>query len=347
MSDLHQIDTRAPGEQSWQVLGGMRFILASIVVCGHLVRFSPDSGIINHVVLRFGMLDPVAAVLGFLVISGFSIAHSIEQSPAGFYRRRLIRLYPLYLVGLLMTVVVHALAGPNIKELIGEFVQPNALTLGGNFLFLQGFLVHAVEANRPLWTLAVEVFCYALAPLLAKFSQRCLIGLMVFSAGAFCVYPQLHWEFYSRLIWGLPTIFLFWAWIGGFLLYRCNSRIRFALVLICISVLCVTVNRIALTPYASLTLVTSIAAIALSDRIELGAFLGNISAYAGELSYPLYVVHVPVLILGYAVLGLRSSVVLVILAMTAAAVSYHLIDAPIRKFARRAMWMRRLFPSSG
>jgi peptidoglycan/LPS O-acetylase OafA/YrhL len=60
----------------WPLLGGVRFLLALIVVGTHLIFFSPpcewSHGLLN--------LSGFAAVLGFLIISGFSIAASYEKS---------------------------------------------------------------------------------------------------------------------------------------------------------------------------------------------------------------------------------------------------------------------------
>ena len=38
-----------------------------------------------------------AAVLGFLFISGYSMAASFEREPGGFYERRVWRIYPVFL----------------------------------------------------------------------------------------------------------------------------------------------------------------------------------------------------------------------------------------------------------
>src|SRR4051812_3996977 len=71
-------------ESSWALLAGLRFFLAFIVFAGHLSWFA-DLGAILTGVSSFGGRP---AVLGFLLISGLSIGHSIVSRPEGYFRRR-------------------------------------------------------------------------------------------------------------------------------------------------------------------------------------------------------------------------------------------------------------------
>ena len=45
-----------PAPDSWKILGGLRFVLAIIVLFGHLARFVPNEGPINQGLLIFGDL---------------------------------------------------------------------------------------------------------------------------------------------------------------------------------------------------------------------------------------------------------------------------------------------------
>ncbi len=65
----------------WPMLGGVRFLLALIVAGDHLALFFPAS----ELSYNLKSLSSLAAVLGFLVISGFSIAASYAKEPQGFY----------------------------------------------------------------------------------------------------------------------------------------------------------------------------------------------------------------------------------------------------------------------
>jgi peptidoglycan/LPS O-acetylase OafA/YrhL len=78
----------------------MRFLLASIVAVAHISDFekSPFS------MFCAASLDAKAAVVGFLVISGFSIAASLDRDPNGFYFRRFKRIYPIYFFAVLLGI---------------------------------------------------------------------------------------------------------------------------------------------------------------------------------------------------------------------------------------------------
>jgi peptidoglycan/LPS O-acetylase OafA/YrhL len=87
----------------WKVLAGLRFFLAWIVVCYHLKNFIPDYG--KDFLCTFGKLNGLTAVLGFLLISGYSIAHSLTKNPEGFYNRRFLRIYPLYFCAVIVSLI--------------------------------------------------------------------------------------------------------------------------------------------------------------------------------------------------------------------------------------------------
>ena len=157
----------------WPLLGGVRFALACVVVAEHFQWFLPHPAV--ELVRLFG---PFAAVVGFLFISGYSIAASYERAPKGFYVRRLRRIYPWYALALGLSLVPFLITGRALFTFGGiPFPRPSALTVAGNALFLQGFAVPVVGGDTALWSLSVEVACYALAPLFARFRWLCLAAL--------------------------------------------------------------------------------------------------------------------------------------------------------------------------
>jgi peptidoglycan/LPS O-acetylase OafA/YrhL len=84
-----------------------------VVVCGHVwvfleVASPPDLRI-------FQILDPKAAVIGFFLISGYSIAASLQRSSKGFYRRRFLRIYPIYFFAIVTTHILSLVLGSGIQ----------------------------------------------------------------------------------------------------------------------------------------------------------------------------------------------------------------------------------------
>lgn len=81
-------------EPRWAVLAALRFFLSLVVVVGHCCSLVSGPSDWTFVGL---WLNQGSAVFGFFILSGYSIAASLEQSPTGFYRRRMLRIWPLYL----------------------------------------------------------------------------------------------------------------------------------------------------------------------------------------------------------------------------------------------------------
>jgi peptidoglycan/LPS O-acetylase OafA/YrhL len=319
-----------PAPDSWKILGGLRFALAMIVLFGHLARFVPNEGPINQGLLMFGGLGAVAAVFCFLVISGYSIAHSITVAPQGYFRRRMIRIYPLYCLSILLALLPFLFTASPIHTVAGLFQLPRPSTIAGNLFLLQAFIVHPLDSNAPLWTLAVEVCCYLLAPLFVRAPRILLLAIIAISAIAYAVFPKLNLQFYSSLLFGLPLLFMIWAWLAGFVVYFHRADRRYWIALLCLGVLLFSTNRAFMTRFSIFTYVASTALILFSGGIRLPRNVLRLLNYGGELSYPIYIFHVPLLILCYAVLGIRSSAGLVGAVLLCSAFFYHVVDQPIR-----------------
>lgn len=320
----------APAADGWKVLAGARFALAFVVVCGHLFRFVQPDQIGNKVFLELGSFGAVAAVFGFLVISGFSIAHSITTQPHGFYRRRAWRIYPLYVCGILASLIPFAFVGSRIETFNSQFLSPGLDTLAGNFVFLQGFLYRPLSTNAPLWTLSVEVFCYIFAPVFVRLHSGVLLALVGISAIAFGIFPRLGLPFYSGLLYGGPAVFLLWAWLGGFVFYSKRHAPAYQFALVGLGALLFSLNSVFNTKLAIFTFVASTLVVVYCDRLPLRGPALRVLNYLGELSYPLYVLHYPVLVIAYAVLQIRSAPMMILLTLLAAAIFYHAVDRPLR-----------------
>jgi peptidoglycan/LPS O-acetylase OafA/YrhL len=320
-----------PGRNSWKILGGLRFVLATIVCFGHLARFVPDQGFINKALLAFGSFGATAAVFGFLVISGYSIAHSITISPRGYFKRRMLRIYPLYALGILLSLVPFLFVPPPIQGIGASFELPSIGTIAGNFLMLQGIIVYPISSNAPLWTLGVEVCCYLLAPLFVRAPRNVLLAIIAVSALAYGAFPKFHLGFFSQLRFGLPLLFLIWAWLAGFALYFNRTDARYRIGVPCLGTLLFSTNRLFMTRYSIFTYVASSALILFADEIELPAVILAVMNYCGELSYPVYIFHAPVLVMCFAVFRIRSALAMVAAVLLCSALFYRLVDQPIRR----------------
>ncbi len=324
----------ARGDSRWAVLAGLRFVLAVVVVSGHLTWFA-----------RGGWPGPVselggtAAVLGFLVVSGYSIGHSLDRRPAGFYRRRAWRIYPLYAASVVYATVpflsaASALGGPGMGVTVP---RPTAVEVAGNLLLLQGLACRPIASNLPVWTLAIEAACYLAAPRLRRWSTGPLAGLAVVSAGAFAAYPWLGWGHFGTLLWGRPLLLFAWAWVAGFLLHRGKARLSWSVTVAVAGGVLLAVDRAYSTPYTIHTFIGSVAVVTVAPRVAVPPAAGRVLNYLGDLSYPLYLFHLPTLLLAYCILGVRGTPALsaAAVAVSAAALFVEATLKPV--FARRAL----------
>ncbi|MEO9647383.1 MAG: acyltransferase [Ekhidna sp.] len=118
----------------------------------------------------------VEFVILFFVLSGFSIAYSLKRNShsISFYKKRLIRIYPPYLLALVWAGIVFIITQSMHPDFYsGTYATPTferyrqmlsffeLETILGNLLYLpsSGFIVQ-------FWSLSHEVIFYALAPLL-------------------------------------------------------------------------------------------------------------------------------------------------------------------------------------
>lgn len=279
----------------WPLLGGLRFVLASIVVFEHFRWLLPLPAL--RVVPALGSF---AAVLAFFAISGYSIAASYERAPQGFYRRRFRRIYPTYLVALAVALMPHLLRNDAAFFVGGQvFERPTLPQALCHILMLQGFAVPIIDAAGPAWSLSIECACYLLAPLFWRFRWLALAALPSF---AFFVVARgpLHLPYYAHMPYGVAFAALLWAWLAGFVFYRYRAEAWAAWALVSLGSVALALNRSDAPRLAPFTLVASYGALIAAPALPLPPRLARVLTVLGDVSYPLYLLHIPVLLLLYA-----------------------------------------------
>lgn len=320
----------------WSVLSGLRFLLAFIVVANHLpVAVAPGHW---GFVYNFGALE---AILGFLLISGYSIGASYEKTPAGFIERRVRRIYPVYAASIVLALAVIAAAGDAF---------PSVWRVLANALFLNQIVTHASLVG-PAWSLSLEFWLYCLTPLLFKASPATLRWLSFASFGAYlgytCGRTLFHWDYFSGLAYGLNLLLLSFIWLAGLRLARDKDdtpRIlkeiaaMFALhILLAGSIeLAASWKRGTLDTFVQGGL-DAFAMRTLTLLIVLWIFkwiatspagkgkVSSILVILGDISYPLFVTHISVFVLLKAT-GLESPTLYLVAALVASFILYKLVD---------------------
>jgi peptidoglycan/LPS O-acetylase OafA/YrhL len=306
----------------WESLGLLRFFLAFVVLAGHVNVFTTARGGWPGAVDLFG---GKAAVVGFLLISGYSIGAALERSPEGFYRRRFLRIYPLYIVAIAFAALLQAVPYPSDLELPGIVGSDRGWgTALGNALLLQTFVVRPIAFNGPVWSLAIEAFFYALAPFFFRMRVGWLIALSLASMVFYELPRHDDWGFVYLALSKFNAAKYLWCWLLGFAL-----RLHPSPLVLGISVL--GSLHLVLGPYTPepLSLATyliSLGAILAATRVRLPSSLRSVAAYLGDLSYPLYLFHFPVCLLLFIHFGIRSAGVFLAASMLVTVAALHGVD---------------------
>jgi peptidoglycan/LPS O-acetylase OafA/YrhL len=326
----------------------LRLLFAASVMLSHSAALASPYG---FRLLRT-LLNSEAAVQGFLILSGFLVWGSYSRigDPSLFYRRRLLRIYPAYLVAVLLFLGLGlsqaTLRGIPIAwgELPGylaanlttlNFLQP---TVGGVFA---GNPMPAI--NGALWSIKVEIMFYAVLPLLYIIGQRIsvvAVAAALIAAGAL-YWPVLTWLADS---WGitvplsykyqLPGQIHFFG-IGIALFARSRGQIG-NFTLLALVVWALVLLGIFSNSYEA------IQAFMLVAVIGGGTALPQVPSVFGgqDISYGVYLSHFPIIQLllaagmGAAPFGLYLACV-VVLAVTYGLASWRLVERPALAWSRR------------
>ena len=162
--------TAVPGQRLPRVesLTGLRWWAAFFVFCHHMTQLAPLP-IFDF--LKYG----TSGVTFFFVLSGFVLTWSTRPGTRirTFYRRRVARILPLYLLTLVAAFFVFYRAEPPAGM---PWIKPISISV----LVLSAFLLHGWSNNPTIlyggnpagWTLSVEAFFYAYFPFVWRATQR-------------------------------------------------------------------------------------------------------------------------------------------------------------------------------
>jgi peptidoglycan/LPS O-acetylase OafA/YrhL len=286
-------------ESTWAVLAITRFFLAFVVLYGHLffhilgLKFMPFQFIFD--------LGGKAAVMVFLLISGISIGHSYVRNRKEFFERRFLRIYPLYFIAVLFTVLLQYYVGSPYEVANSTMIAAGNLTSIANFLLLQGIASIAITYNGPLWSIGVEVFLYLMVPILMILRMRYILIITLISMFAFTFLDNYFLYGYGNLLWA-------WPFLIGFII-SAKKKPSFAIPLLGLSVFIVLYQHKIFSDSLSIVLTsfgTLVCLIAMYMKLDLSKNTKIFFNFLGTISYPIYIFHLPIFILLY-YLGVRES----------------------------------------
>ena len=304
-------------------------MLAVIVAMWH-TSWALLNGASNYY-YRFG---PVAAVNVFFVISGYSMYHSYTERPSGFLRRRLWRVTPVYWLGCVGSLLPYLIYGRDIEAWTygfrREYHLQNVLPCLPKFLYTYPALFPSTgEFNTSLWSLGVEMAFYAAVPLLARTNDKWLFAAIIPSVilRTFTA-PGFNWISYPQAL----GLFLL-----GWMLPRYAGKPWFCALLV---VSLPLTSRHDNDQTGWITALLGALLIVNSAGLILAPKWQRVALYLGDLSFPLYIVHVPVAwIFAFSPLPLRliDPEIVLLVSIAVSALILHAVDRPLRRFGRDEM----------
>jgi peptidoglycan/LPS O-acetylase OafA/YrhL len=375
-------DATAPGKSHYVILDGLRGVASLMVVVFHLFEAwaggDPAKQIINH-----GYL----AVDFFFLLSGFVVAYAYDDrwgsgpnqagmSPWDFFKRRLVRLQPMIILGGLIGA---ALLGFQHWSLFPKLDAVTTLQVLG--VLLLGFVMipmtpsaeirgwgEIYPLNGPQWSLFYEYIgniLYAVG--LRKLSNRWM-GVLVFLSALALIHLLTFgprgdviggWALdASGMRIGLTRVMF--PFFAGILLMRLGKRIRVKNAFAVSSLLLVAAMSLPRFGVGDqrwinglyeaacvIVLFPLIVAIGAGEKRVDGPSVRT-ARFFGDLSYPLYITHYPLIYIytGWVVdkkppvaEGALVGVGLFIAAVTIAYACLKLYDEPARR------WLAARFPS--
>ena len=308
-------------------MGAFRLLLAMAVVSIH-----------SGPVFGLQVLHGNAVVQAFFIVSGFYMGLVLDtkyaDDTASFYANRLLRLGPTYLVAVTLAFATALLTGRLFYATSRDFAEfwhtgdfrlilvvlfTNVFVVGQEWaVFLPTRDVHPAHPGvlhfyqliPQGWSIALELYFYALAPFLARLSTRALWGCVVASGALrvllWAVGLDDRWQYFF-----FPTSIIFF--VAGLLSYRAyrrrsgpwqNTRVCWFLTsLMFLAVLGASVwtpaaarllesLRIDIAPESLFLVVLPFlipSAFAVTRHLRSDKFLG-------DLCYPIYLTHITVIL---------------------------------------------------
>ncbi len=340
-------------KKTFSVLDGMRGIAAIYVLIIHTGSF-------------WGNLDfhhSYLAVDLFFLLSGFVIAHAYEAkldsgqlSLQNFILVRLIRLYPMYFLSVIFAATIFILdyLGGRNRDLLNthQLIELIALSL----IFLPTYIpgiIYLFPLNIPYWSIFYElimnlVYVFTREKLknnvliILVISLSCLLALMAYFRG----------DISAGLTWKLTSILsaLVRSGFGIFLgvyLFRIHKRLLINLsisswmviLIMAISLMAPDLGRLnGLFDLFAVTLIFPLL-ILLGVRSKHGLIADLILKKLGVVSYPMYLLHIPVSLIIYRyasdlveIYAPYSGVSLVLGLMILSLLAEKYLDIPARRF---------------
>ena len=298
----------------------LRFFAATLVIFHHFsgnIAVSPDAGLITNFFITWLQKGSTGVSL-FLFLTGFlfciiSDIGNKKINYKGFIYNRILRIFPLLIVLVAIVIAINRANSTPMdifRVLTLQLNTGNPGTGWGHEFFPVG----------PIWTISVEFQFYLIFPFLALFLKRYglkyLLGIVLLSIlirinVANLVPNPMYWNFYHTILGRLDQFAVLWN--RGYLNLFHSYVFSIFLTLISFTLLTYLFTLNKDNPYVA-SLLFSIEALLWGGvvcsyflvGIKFNNLLDTILSKLGEISFSLYLIHLPVGIFVNKLLGFVS-----------------------------------------
>lgn len=316
----------------YDILDGLRGVAALIVIVYHVFECF-DWSPVPH-----GYL----AVDFFFVLSGFVIGYAYDNrwgkdlDLKGFFRRRLIRLHPMVVMGALMGAICFIVQGSTrwdgtavsmstvmLCMLLGMFMIPlsphSSIDVRGNG--------EMFPLNGPNWSLFFEYIGNIMYALFIRRLRTPYLWCLTILSGCLLIviatgdgYLGVGWTMADNGFWS-GLIRMLFPYSIGMLMARLFKPLQMkgtfwicSIVILCVACLPLCLGEMTgwinglYDTLVVILIFPSLVWIGASE-IHIGKTVKHVSRFLGNLSYPLYAIHYPFMYLFYAHIGFSGDLV--------------------------------------
>jgi peptidoglycan/LPS O-acetylase OafA/YrhL len=331
-------------------MGVLRLILALAVVAGHAkAQFA-------------GFPGAMPAVDFFFVISGFYMAMVLNEvytqpSPNSFYFNRILRLAPVYYLGVIFGLVVGWADQEYIFHILSPlarlyYVFENIFVFGQDWSYLLCLKTveqkcferaTALVIDRSTWSLAPELCFYLIAPFVVRSAGRLMALLAISAVMTFLVtlaeFPIAAGNFLRPITlvgatyYFLPSTMIYFS-LGALSYHAARSQIDKKTYAFLAAVFCLLINVDTLqVPIGQAFVFAAAVPVLFSLTRDLA-----IDRFIGEISYPVYILHMPLWAVIKPYVGwsdISVAGLVGIASIMAGALLVVLVERPISRFRHR------------
>lgn len=361
----------------YEILDGLRGVAALMVVLFHILEVYSAG---NHAdqVINHGYL----AVDFFFVLSGFVIGYAYDDrwnkmSYKDFFKRRLIRLQPMVVIGMIIGAIAFYFSDStifaNISEvpvwkvllvmLLGCFMIPMPLSMD-----IRGWQ-ETYPLNGPGWSLFFEYIANILYALVIRRFSKTMLSILVFLAGCALIHFAVTnpngdiiggWSLTGEQL-RVGFTRLTYPFFAGLLLSRVAklTQIKGAfwlcsfLVILILSIPRIGGDKLWMNglydAFSIIFLFPLIVYLGASGKVK-GKYSTSVCKFLGGISYPLYITHYPLIYIytGWVVdhkpswqSGLLWGSILYISSILIAYACLKLYDEPVREWLKKKFLMKK------